>query len=92
MPSPRNKVKTTHILSSKSGEVRVLEVLALDHLGSKFPMFKSSGPCHMGHPWGKGPGYQPSKFDGLEGQDQLDLIGTDKIHLDLSNFPSFRQI
>ena len=27
--------------------------------------------CHMGRFVGKGPNYQPSKFGGLEGKDQL---------------------
>ena len=56
------------------------EILALDHLASKFPMSESSGLCHMGRLGGKGPSYQPSKFGGLEGQDRLDIRGTEEIH------------
>ena len=31
-------------------------------------------------PWDKGPSYQSSKFGGLEGKDQLGLMGTKEIH------------
>ena len=34
--------------------------------------------------WGIAPSYQPSKFGGLEGQEQLDIMGTEEIHY--SNF------
>ena len=66
--APDTKPRPPKLVWSKSGEI-----LALDPLASKFPMFESSGLCHMGYFGGKGLSYQLSKFGGLEGNDQLGM-------------------